>query len=124
MGTPSMIGYWDSATDKVIASYCHYDGYLDGNGRTLVEHYSDPNMAKVVATGGYLSGLTENYTADKEQSVHSDPAVAYESIEDYMKTGVDYAGAQYLYLCDGENWFFAKNGSMFEEVEMNLGKKI
>jgi len=124
MGTPSMIGYWDSATDKVIASYCHYDGYLEANGYTLVEHYSDPSMAKVVATGGYLSGLTENYENSRTQSVHSDPAVSYKSIEDYMKTGVNYAGAQYLYLYDGENWFFAKNGSMFEEVEMNLGNKI
>jgi hypothetical protein len=120
MGTPSMIGIWNSETNTVTASYCHYDGYLEGNGRTLVEYYNDPVNAKIVSEGGYLSALNENYSACRAQSAHFDPAVVFESVESYMKDGY----ADYLYLYDGENWFFSKNGSGFEEVEMNLGRNL
>jgi len=107
MGTHSMIGIWNSETGIVTASYCHYDGYLEGNGRTLVERYNQLYDAAMVATGGYLSGLSEYYAQDRLQSVHNDPAITYESVEDYMNNGYDHAGAEYLYLYDGSAWFVA-----------------
>ena len=45
-------------------------------------------------------------------------------MRDFYGEGADYAGAEYLYLFDGQAWFFMntykKNG--FEEVEINLKK--
>jgi hypothetical protein len=124
MGTPSMIGFWNNEVNTVTASYCHYDGYLEGNGRTLVEFYNKPEQAKMVAYGGYLSGLSEDYIRDKQTSVHKDPSINYSSVDDYLKTGGDYADAHYLYLFDGENWFFSQRTDSgftpFEEVKMNL----
>lgn len=126
MGTHAMIGIWNSDTNEVIASYVHYDGYVEGTGRTLVENYNDSILAQQVALGGYLSALYPNYEQSRKESVHKDPATKYSSVEEYMNDGYDYAAAHYLYLWDGNAWFFAKrNGNektKFEEVEMNLEK--
>lgn len=122
MGTPSMIGYWDAKTGEVKASYCHYDGYLEGNGATLVAHYNDDDAAWLVANGGYLSALDADYEKSRLEAVHKDPAVAFASVDAYLKDGFDYAGAQYSYLWDGEAWFVAGRGEKFTDVETLLGK--
>ena len=79
-------------------------------------------MAELVASGGYLSSLEDNYDISRETAVHSDPAITYSSIEEYMNEGYEYAGSEYIYLWDGEAWFYAeRNGrTTFEEVQMNL----
>jgi hypothetical protein len=126
MGTHAMIGIWNADTGVVTASYVHYDGYVEGVGRMLVEHYNDYIGAAFVATGGYLSSLQSDYAKSRNESVHKDPATHYSSVEEYAFEGYDYACAHYLYLWDGEAWFFAERGSnrnrQFEEVQMNLTK--
>ena len=123
MGTPSMIGIVNE-DGSVTATYCHYDGYLEGNGRTLVNVYNSPSRAHAVATAGYLSGLSENLNESIETSVHkNEKPVVYDSVKVYMKCGYNHAGADYLYLFDGEAWFYAtrtKADRRFEEVQMNL----
>lgn len=123
MGTHAMIGFYNKEDGSVDATYCHYDGYLDGVGRTLVKAYNTPEKAEAVAKTGYLSGLTEDLEQSIKDAVHKEPAVPYLSVEQYMKNGYDYCGADYIYLFDGEAWFFASRyakESRFEEVEMNL----
>jgi len=122
MGTHAMIGFWNSKTGVVTASYVHYDGYVEGVGRTLVNHYNHSIGAGLTATGGYLSSLRSNYTKSRQESVHKDPAVQYSSVEEFLKEGYDYASAHYLYLWDGDVWFFTERGGnpKFEEVAMNL----
>jgi hypothetical protein len=109
---------------SVTATYCHYDGYLEGNGRTLVNVYNSSDRALAVATAGYLSGLSENLNESIETSVHkNEKPVVYDSVKVYMKCGYNHAGADYLYLFDGEAWFYAtrtKADRRFEEVQMNL----
>jgi hypothetical protein len=123
MGTPSMIGIVNE-DGSVTATYCHYDGYLEGNGRTLVNVYNSPHRALAVATAGYLSGLSENLNESIETSVHkNEKPVVYDSVKVYMKCGYNHASADYLYLFDGEAWFYAtrtKADRRFEEVQMNL----
>jgi hypothetical protein len=122
MGTHAMIGIWNSNTGVVTASYVHYDGYVEGVGRTLVENYNDYINAEFVATGGYLSSLESDHSKSKREAVHEDPAVQYSSVEEYLNEGYDYASAHYLYLWDGDAWFFTATGdnTKFEEVAMNL----
>lgn len=123
MGTPSMIGTVNE-DGSVTATYCHYDGYLQGNGRTLVSAYNNPERALAVAASGYLSSLTGNLAESIETSVHkNEKPVVYDSVKTYMKCGYNHASADYLYLFDGEVWFYASRGNAdrrFEEVEMNL----
>lgn len=122
MGTHAMVGYWNIATGKVMASYIHYDGYVNGVGDMLVKHYNDDDSAWMVANGGYLSSLVEDYEDSRKQSVHADPAEEFTSVDDYLKTGFDYAGAPYVYLWDGENWFCATRSEKFTDVETLLDR--
>jgi hypothetical protein len=123
MGTHAMIGIWNPETDEVTASYVHYDGYVKGGvGETLVKHYHGNLLASTVATGGYLSSLSENYARDRAEAVHVDPAEKYKSVEEYLKEGWDYAAAHYMYLWDGEAWFGAARGEKFTDVETLLGR--
>ena len=125
MGTSSMIGVYNKEDGSVTASYCHYDGYLAYNGRMLVENYNSKYDAEIVAKGGYISGLKEDYLESRENAVHNDPAVVYDSVDVFLKCGDKHAGAEYLYLFDGEVWFYAdtythRKDRRFEEVEINL----
>lgn len=121
MGTHAMIGVVNE-NGSVEASYVHYDGYLEGAGRTLVECYDTQELANMVAKGGYISSLSESYAKSRLNSVHSNPPVMYSSVQEFMNEGYNYAGAEYLYLFDGEAWYFASvhDQPLFEEVEMNL----
>ena len=122
MGTASMIGYYNE-DGSVTATYCHYDGYIAYNGRLLVESYNTPEKAKAVANAGYLSGLKPDLYESVVEAVHNEPPVAYDSVEVFAATGDQHCGADYLYLFDGEAWFFTKTygkNRAFEEVEMNL----
>lgn len=125
MGTHAMIGIWNSDTNEVSASYVHYDGYVEGVGSELVTNYNDAERAALVATGGYLSSLSADYEDSRSAAVHSEGAVAFLSVEDFLAEGFDYAGAEYLYLWDGESWFVAMDTladekELFEEVVMKL----
>ena len=49
MGTRSRIGVMHG--DKVKSIYCHWDGYLEHNGRILHEHYDSVKANQLVALG-------------------------------------------------------------------------
>jgi hypothetical protein len=53
MATRSAIGVMHG--DKVKAVYCHWDGYLDHNGRILLEHYNSAKANNLVALGDISS---------------------------------------------------------------------
>jgi hypothetical protein len=56
MGTRSTIAL-EFADGTVQQVYCHWDGYLDHNGRILQEHYSDPFKLRKLIDLGDMSSL-------------------------------------------------------------------
>ena len=56
MGTRSTIAL-EFADGTVQQVYCHWDGYLDNNGRILQEHYSDPFKLRDLIDLGDISSL-------------------------------------------------------------------
>ena len=55
MGTRSTIAleYADGTVEQV---YCHWDGYLEHNGKILAEHYMDPfKVRDLINLGGFSS---------------------------------------------------------------------
>ena len=48
MGTRSRIGVMHG--DKLKSVYCHWDGYLEHNGRILQEHYDSAKANQLVGT--------------------------------------------------------------------------
>ena len=56
MATRSTIAI-ELADGTVKQTYCHWDGYLDHNGKILLNHYSDPKKALQLITKGQISSL-------------------------------------------------------------------
>ena len=56
MGTRSTIAL-EFADGTVEQVYCHWDGYLDHNGKILQDHYSDPFKLRDLIDLGDLSSL-------------------------------------------------------------------
>jgi len=61
MGTRSRIGY-ELPDHSVVSVYCHWDGYVEHNGRILVEHYQDREAVKELIDGGSMSSLRTRQT--------------------------------------------------------------
>jgi hypothetical protein len=59
MGTRSTIAL-EFADGTVQQVYCHWDGYLEHNGKILQEHYSDPFKLRELIDLGDLSSLAES----------------------------------------------------------------
>jgi hypothetical protein len=56
MGTRSTIAL-EFADGTVEQVYCHWDGYLEHNGKILLEHYSDPFKLRDLIDLGDMSAL-------------------------------------------------------------------
>jgi len=61
MGTRSRIGY-ELPDHSVVSVYCHWDGYVEGNGRILVEHYQNRDDVQDLIDGGSMSTLRTTRT--------------------------------------------------------------
>lgn len=72
MSTRSIIAVPLKEDNKYLAVYCHHDGYPDGVGKTLVENYSDYDMALQLVKHGNISSLEaslekpDNHTFDNK----------------------------------------------------------
>ena len=135
MGTRSSIAVKHG--DVIKAVYCHWDGYLDYNGRILLGNYGSAKANNLVALGD-LSSLRENigekhdfsgnegrdngwttfYGRDRgEEDVswrvfHSEKAWV-ESMSD--------AGCEYFYLMDNGVWFVSEGNNftaLHEAIEI------
>jgi hypothetical protein len=81
MATRSTIAleYADGTVDQV---YCHWDGYLDGVGKTLLNHYTDPFKVRELMDLGDISSLGE-VIGEKHPSGPFDlPGMSSKSYED------------------------------------------
>jgi hypothetical protein len=73
MGTRSTLAI-ERADNTVELVYCHWDGYIEHNGKILQEHYSDPDKLQELIDCGDLSSLgrnvapTNEHTFDKPQT--------------------------------------------------------
>jgi len=120
MGTRSRIGVMHGDNCKSV--YCHWDGYLDYNGRLLLEHYDSSKANHLVALGD-LSSLKPNvFVPEGVEHSFEKPA---ENItvfygRDRGETGVEWktdttfqaflervdtCGAEYYYIMKDGEWY-------------------
>ena len=109
MATRSWIAYEE--VDGVITSaYCHWDGYLEGVGYSLLKRYSSIDDAKTLVDGGDMSTLGDYYSKRKEEGVNTDPKIHYDReilLEEFNKTWCDYL---YLMNKEGQWEVYEKHG--------------
>lgn len=67
MSTRSNIGVLNN-DGTVTAIYCHWDGYVEYNGRILSEHYQEVEKVKELISGGDLSSLRQKIKPAGEHS--------------------------------------------------------
>lgn len=117
---------------RVMQIYCHWDGYLDHNGKILVEHYTDYDKIEKLLSYGDLSVLDEeigekNDFENKTKGVclyygrdRGDKNVSakyYESYQDY----VDNANMEeYNYIFRNGEWYVKNNYSYRVPTKVTL----
>jgi hypothetical protein len=80
MGTRSTIAL-EFADGTVEQVYCHWDGYLEHNGKILAEHYSDPFKLRDLIDLGGLSSLRPEIGTKHAFSQFDLPAAEREAFE-------------------------------------------
>jgi hypothetical protein len=125
MATRSTISY-HRPDGSIREIYCHWDGYVEHNGKMLVEHYNSAELADALTQLGGLSVLKPNI-APEEGEKHSfdDPidgvTIAYHrdrreelrfntylSLSQWKRHGQD---EEYNYLfTEGQWWLYYGNG--------------
>ncbi len=125
MSTRSNIGILNN-DGTVTAVYCHWDGYVEYNGRILAEYYPEMERVKRLISGGDLSSLnkeiepTADHSFDKPQDdvcvfYHRDRGEqwedvkpdTYESIAD-MYNKLKNSWSEYLYVYIGNDWYYTR----------------
>jgi len=148
MGTRSTIAL-EFADGTVQQVYCHWDGYLENNGKILAEHYSDPfklrdlidqgdisSLGKIVGTkhpfsphegetqkahyeAAMTAGATTFYARDRGETGVS--AKQFANFEDYVD---NHQYEEYEYILRQVNgvavWFVADHGSRFVPLSTAL----
>jgi hypothetical protein len=127
MGTRSRIGVMHG--DKVKSIYCHWDGYLDGVGNTLLKHYDSAKANNLVALGDMSSlraDIGEKHAFSKfdpvtniEHREHNDEWCTFygrdrgekgvefkvsQTTEEFMEQ-CDLCGAEYYYIMKDGVWY-------------------
>ena len=123
MATRSAIGVLNS-NGSVTAIYCHWDGYPDGVGRTLTQHWCDDlKISSLMALGsisvlGWEIGKKQDFDARWDSNdPQSNWCVAYgrdrgeeetdarvHSNEHVFRTSMAVSGCQYFYLWQDGKW--------------------
>ena len=128
MGTRSTIAL-EFADGTVQQVYCHWDGYLDHNGKILQEHYSDPFKLRDLIDLGDMSSLGERigtqhafdkapqgectfYGRDRKESGVS--AKKFKDFADY-RANHQYEEYEYILRACGDKavWFVADHNDTY-----------
>lgn len=128
MATRCLIG--KQSGDSIEAIYCHFDGYLNGVGYTLKDHYSNESIVSKLIALGDISMLGDKLEPNEGEE-HSfdhpakDVTIAYhrDRGEDLSKLTfaneeeyLDYVKSEYYeyaYLFKGGEWYYyASNRKM------------
>lgn len=133
MSTRSAIGI-KNKNGFISAVYCHFDGYLEHNGRILKEYYNDKNKVEELLSYGDMSSLKENIIPNddeehnfenKQRNVcifyHRDRGEAWEDTAplrfDTEKEFTDYYDwSAYYYLFDNGQWYWKTKNSEWNEL--------
>jgi len=93
--------------------YAHWDGYLQGVGATLVNHYSDPQLAQAIVEQGDISSLDDTiessvfYARDRGEIHASTPTAAreYSTFAQSLKAESGMMEYAYFFSAADGKWY-------------------
>lgn len=147
MATRSTIAL-EFADGTVQQVYCHWDGYLDNNGRILSEHYSDPFKLRDLIDLGDISSLGENIGSkhpfspfgDGDKEAHEaavnagattfygrdrgETGIEAKKFKDFEDYKANFVHEEYAYILrtDG-NWYVKQYSNDFELLAIAMAKE-
>ena len=71
MGTRSRIGI-EMPDHSVVSVYCHWDGYVEHNGRILIQHYQNREDVQELIDGGSMSCLRTRNTWESNATLRDE----------------------------------------------------
>lgn len=102
---------WDLDTDltesvtfiKLFAGiYCHHDGYPDGVGKELIEHYNTFESAFNLILGGDCSSIVGDYVRYATQKSEDWKHIQPHQFDKIQKVSSD---SQYVYVFKNNRWY-------------------
>lgn len=104
---------------KVEVIYCHWDGYLENNGKILKENYNNQEMVDKLLQNGNLSSLSKEiescqfYIRDRKEDVSWNLAKIID-FDEYQKDHIE----DYNYLWRDNKWFYSEyeKPTLYKEV--------
>jgi hypothetical protein len=119
MSTRSRIAI-EKESGIVNSIYCHFDGYVDGVGKTLFNHYDKEKLQKLIELGD-ISSLGEStidtvaYCRDRGEDLHS---TSYLDVEGLFELGFE-SGAEYVYCLNRDGiWLVSKVSNNMPAIEL------
>jgi hypothetical protein len=133
MGTISMIAL-EMPNKEIRSIYCHWDGYLSGNGRTLLEHYQDITKIEALLNEGNISSLGKeigekhNFNGDRPEGFttfygrdRGDKDMESVVVKNERAFWNDMEGSGYFYLFRDGKWMYSKGiRGEFKEVTKKI----
>jgi len=125
---------------QIKASYCHYDGYPEGVGIKLANHYTNESKIDELLSHGDISCLGENigtkidfsdfkllherkqcrfYHRDRKEKLVLEVLNEQCELESY---GKDDCAAEYIYLFREGEWYVLGCSNDYELLEERLTK--
>jgi hypothetical protein len=104
--------------DKYHSVYCHNDGYPEGVGETLVNHYNSQELAERLVSFGDMSTLDVSCETEEGHSFDT-PAVGRtvyygrdrgEEWTEKRITDTPRYDEEYMYVWDGTEWYVTGSG--------------
>lgn len=137
MGTRSAIAVTHGTVVKGV--YCHWDGYIDHNGRILLEHYDSVKANHLVSLGDLSSLAPEigeehpfsQFHLPEDQRVNYDNWCTFYG-RDRGETGTEWktfedaqafinyfdgSGCEYFYLMHEGVWYVSQYGRAWERLD-------
>jgi len=119
MGTRSTIGI-EMPDHTVVSVYCHWDGYVEHNGRILVQHYQNREDVQELIDGGGISSLRTRGTWDHSSALRDENGEYISDAAGYLKYENDREPQPLYYTERGEELDIAHT-SFDEFVSGKLG---
>ena len=110
MGTRSKIAY-AKKNNKIVASYCHYDGYIEHNGVMLLKYYNGEKQARDLVDNGYMSSLQPTIDQINEGRVHEDKPIEYRN-EFIFMNDLEALWDEFVYLFKEGKWYVAESDNV------------
>jgi hypothetical protein len=120
MATRSEIGARQN-DGTIKAVYCHWDGYPEGVGATLAEHYTDPAKVEALLNLGDFSSLGDTVEETQAGSYASkgeadSQARTYKDADEWIET-LRGSGVEFLYLFEQDSYSGEYRWSFFSLYE-------